>query len=172
MIKVYNPIYDSVFKYLREDERVSKIIQSKTHLNELLRLPDQTQAVEDKFIVLDDNMDSSPEYQEIMKALIKATSDAKVQGDINFEDEMEREFAVRDQAIVDLKAEVDEQKCKIDEQKNQIDEQKSQIDEQKSQIDEQKKQLTTTIQMLKNLGIDSKEIAKQLNISESEVDEI
>lgn len=121
MIKVYNPIYDSVFKYLMEDERVSKIIQSKTHLNELLRLPDQTQAIEDKFIILNDNMDSSPEYQEIMKALIKATADTKVQGDINFEDEMEREFAVRDQAIVNLKAEVDEKA----------------------------KQLTTTIQMLK-----------------------
>lgn len=144
MIKVYNPIYDSVFKYLMEDERVSKIIQSKTHLNELLRLPDQTQAIEDKFIILDDNMDSSPEYQEIMKALIKATADTKVQGDINFEDEMEREFAVRDQAIVNLKAEVDEKA----------------------------KQLTTTIQMLKNHGIASSEIAKQLNISESEVNEI
>ena len=144
MIKVYNPIYDSVFKYLMEDERVSKIIQSKTHLNELLRLPDQTQAIEDKFIILDDNMDSSPEYQEIMKALIKATADTKVQGDINFEDEMEREFAVRDQAIVNLKAEVDEKA----------------------------KHLTTTIQMLKNLGIASSEIAKQLNISETEVNEI
>lgn len=39
-------------------------------------------------------------------------------------------------------------------------------------IDEQKKQLTTTIQMLKNLGIASSEIAKQLNISETEVNEI
>lgn len=137
----------------------------ETQLDKILSIFDQTQAIEDKFIVLDDNMDSSPEYQEIMKALIKATADTKVQGDINFEDEMEREFAVRDQAIVDLKAEVDEQKCKIDEQKNQID-------EQKSQIDEQKKQLTTTIQMLKNLGIASSEIAKQLNISENKVNGI
>ena len=105
MIYIANPIYDIVFKYLMEDERVVKILQSpgRNRLEELLSVFDQTRKNKDNGQVMNINeadFAGDAEVMVIIHRLVAAAADAQVRQDMNVEDEFFKAIEDRDTAIM------------------------------------------------------------------------
>lgn len=94
MIQVANPIYDIVFKYLMEDERIARTI-----LSALLK----------------------KEVVSVEQRLKEAASDRQLRHDMNVEDEYFSAIENRDTEILMRDKQLAEQKAQIAEQQAQIE---------------------------------------------------
>jgi len=144
---------------------------AKTQLERLLSIFDQDQAVERKYIELDEDCDHSPEYQELMKTLLKATADQQLKGELDLEEEMEKLFNDKERQINELQCAVESNQRQIaeldnqlTEQQNQLTEQQNQLTEQQNQLTEQQNQLTVMVKVLKDLGMSIEDIAAKTNL--------
>ena len=104
MITVANPIYDSVFKYLMEDERIARTIQ--TYLSPTNR----------HTLNLDEHEYGEHDFdmQTIIKRLLMAASSTEMRMDMNVEDEYfslidenEKKLYYKDQELADLHVKLD-----------------------------------------------------------------
>ena len=112
MVNIANPIYDSVFKYLMEDERIAK-----TLISALLK-KDFDQSLKEKgnhqvLSVDEDKFNGDFEMMHILHRLITAASDSKLRQDMNVEDEFFSAIENRDTALMQKDKTIAEQKEQI-----------------------------------------------------------
>ena len=112
MVNIANPIYDSVFKYLMEDERIAK-----TLISALLK-KDFDQSLKEKgnhqvLSVDEDKFNGDLEMMHILHRLITAASDSKLRQDMNVEDEFFSAIENRDTALMQKDKTIAEQKEQI-----------------------------------------------------------
>ncbi|MCQ2973323.1 MAG: DUF2802 domain-containing protein [Bacteroidales bacterium] len=131
---------------------------AKNVLEELLSIFDQSQVVEKKYIELDDTRYSSPEYQELMKTLLKATASQKVKGELELEEEIEQKWTEKENEISGLK--------------NELEETQNQLAQKDNQLAQKDNQLISLIKMLKELGLSNEEIAKKTGLSIEEIKKV
>ena len=166
MIYVANPIYDSVFKYLMEDERVAKTLLKGQKNNRLERLLDifcQDRKEEDNSQILriDENMMDDEEMRRIVTRLLSAASDTQVRHSMNIEEEINTALENRDTEIMQYKKEASDAKKVIAEQTEQLS-------KQTEQLSKQTEQLATAIHILQLTGMEQKAIASSLGLSDEE----
>ena len=147
IISIANPIYDAVFKYLMEDNR----------LVEVLSVFDQTNKDVNNRQVLkidEDAYRGDAEMEHILHRLLAAASDSKLRQDMNVEDEYFSAIETRDTAIM--------------KRDQRIAEQSAQLEEQSAQLEEQRAALLASAKALKAAGIPVEQIAEmtKLNIDE------
>ena len=158
MIHIANPIYDSVFKYLIEDERIAR-----TLLSALLKKGVFDQTMKDRHnrqvLTLDEERYAGDEdMMYILRRLLAAASDSKLRQDMNVEDEYFMAIENRDTAIMN--------RDKIIAEKDiQIAEMDTQIAEKESQIAEQSAMLRSMIQNMVNSGMKLEDVAKATGLS-------
>ena len=121
MITVANPIYDIVFKYLMDDERIARTILSA-----------QTYKSKDNQQVL--NIDDSiyagdAEMEHIIHRLLMAATDANVRQDMNVEDEYFSVIEKRDTEIMMRDRQLAEQSVQLAEKNVQLAEKDVQLQE-------------------------------------------
>lgn len=155
MITVANPIYDAVFKYLMEDERVAKTLLSallKREVEEVeVRKHEYTNCSRDKI------------------SMFRIDFGAKVRQDMNVEDEYFSAIENRDTAIMLRDKKIAERDAQLAEQSEQLAEQSEQLAEQSVQLAKIDNMLSTTIKMLLSAGVNIETIAVNMNIAEEEV---
>ena len=119
-MKLYlaNPIYDAVFKYLMEDERIARTLISALlkkmvlQLQQLLRVFDQTNVIGDSQQTIEVDYDAyavDTEMEYIVKRLLSAASNPDVRQEMNVEDEFFTANEDRDTAIMARDKTIDEQ---------------------------------------------------------------
>lgn len=94
-VKIANPIYDTVFKYLMEDDRIAKISRLEEILN--LLVSKNTMRMNKQTITIDDSSyedDSDMNY--IIKKLLMASSNEKMRREMSVEEEIFSEIDSRD----------------------------------------------------------------------------
>lgn len=143
----------------------------KKPLEKMLRVFDQRYKVDDseQFLELSYDDDDNSGFNVIYNRLLEATADEKLQGDLNFEREMQRKFQRDriDKAI--LTDELNEAKDMIAEKNNQLIEKDNQLIEKDNQLIEKDNQLASMIKFSSSLGASPDQIAAQLDISIEEV---
>ena len=144
MVTVANPIYDIVFKYMMEDERIARTIRSKDS-QQMLDIDDSVYA-------------GDAEMEHIIHRLLMAATDANMRQDMNVEDEYfsiiekrDTEIMMRDRQLAEQNVQLAEQNVQLAEQNARLAEQKAQLTEQKAQIEQQKAQISSTIKDLETL---------------------
>ena len=123
MVNIANPIYDSVFKYLMEDERIAKTLKVNNLLDEVLSVFDQSQKEKGNHQVLsvdEDKFYGDTEMMHILHRLITAASDSKLRQDMNVEDEFFSAIENRDTAILQRDKKIAMQDEKIASQDKKI----------------------------------------------------
>lgn len=180
MVKVYNPIYDTVFKYLMEDERIQiaildgilnkniidveiKSSEHAEHKGDQLRLSSIEFSVtigtpngnsETKSLILQKPIMPEFHYSPsdlIFRRLLYAAFDKKNQSNLRLEDEMEYE------RIIEIK---------------ELEELRNELQYANSKLVEKNNQLAAALKMLTSLGATSEQIAAQLNIPITDVETV
>lgn len=169
IINIANPIYDSVFKYLVEDERIAKI---NNRLDKVLSVFDQT--AKDKhnrqMLTIDDSLYAGdPDMEYIIHRLLMAVSDANVRQDMNVEDEYFSAIENRDTAIMKCEKKIAEQDEKILEQSEQLSLKDAQLSEKDEEISKQKHMLAQMIASMQESGMSLESIATMTNRSIEEI---
>ena len=143
MMKVANPIYDIVFKYLLEDERIASDAKIRHDMN-----------VEDEFFSVIEKRDTD--------LMLK---DKKIAEQIT-------QIAEKNSQIAEKNSQIAEQSNQIAEQNTQIAVQSNQIAEQNTQIAEQWSTICTSVKMLHSAGMSAESIAMNLNLDLEKVNQI
>ncbi len=176
IISIANPIYDAVFKYLMEDNR----------LVEVLSVFDQTNKDVNNRQVLkidEDAYRGDAEMEHILHRLLAAASDSKLRQDMNVEDEYFSAIETRDTAIMkrdqriaeqdaqleEQSAQLEEQSAQLEEQSAQLEEQSAQLEEQSAQLEEQRAALLASAKALKAAGIPVEQIAEMTKLTIEEI---
>ena len=155
IISIANPIYDAVFKYLMEDNR----------LVEVLSVFDQTNKDVNNRQVLkidEDAYRGDAEMEHILHRLLAAASDSKLRQDMNVEDEYFSAIETRDTAIMKRDQRIAEQDAQLEEQSAQLEEQSAQLEEQSAQLEEQSAQLEEQSAQLEEQSAQLEEQSAQL----------
>ena len=101
MITVANPIYDNVFKYLMEDERIARMPSDR--LDKVLSVFDQSRkdGSNSQMLDIDESVyaDDS-DMLHIIHRLMAAASDAEIRHKMNVEDEYFSALEKRDTEIM------------------------------------------------------------------------
>lgn len=150
MLHIANPLYDSVFKYLMEDERIAKT---------LLDVFCQDRKDKDNAQILsvdDEMMEEDEEVRRIVTRLLSAASDTQVRHSMNIEEEINTALENRDTEIMLYK--------------NEANEAKKVIAEQSEQLSKQTEQLVAAIRLLHGNGMSKELIASSLGTGIDEVD--
>lgn len=166
MIQIANPIYDSVFKYLMEDERIAKTLlshdsiivqipllhgQVNNRLEKVLSVFDQSQKNGSDRHVLNVNdtpFDDDDDMQYLLRRLLMAAANAQLRQEMNVEDEYFKALEDRDTALM------------MKDKK---------LAEQAEQLEQNKAQLRTMALLLSNSGMSVEEIAKSVGMSQDQV---
>ena len=162
IISIANPIYDAVFKYLMEDNR----------LVEVLSVFDQTNKDVNNRQVLkidEDAYRGDAEMEHILHRLLAAASDSKLRQDMNVEDEYFSAIETRDTAIMKRDQRIAEQDAQLEEQSAQLEEQSAQLEEQSAQLEEQRAALLASAKALKAAGIPVEQIAEMTKLTIEEI---
>ena len=149
-VKIANPIYDTVFKYLMEDDWIAKISKLEEILN--LLVTKNTMRMNKQTITIDDSSyedDSDMNY--VIKKLLMASSNEKMRREMSVEEEIFSEIDSRD---VKLK-EKDET-----------------IEKQNKQINSQNQMLKSMAEALLKSGMSLSEIAKATKMDECELKKV
>ena len=192
-MEVANPIYDAVFKYLMEDDRVARTIlgallkkavtsvEMRPHeysnsLDEILSIFDQSQTTADTndhtiFIDEDRYAEEDAEMQRILRRLLMVAVSSDIRQDMNVEDEYysyleqkETEVMMKDRIIAQQDAQLSEQKEQLSQQKKQLSQQKEQLSQQKEQLSQKDAQLSTSIRLLLDAGLSAEKVAESLAV--------
>lgn len=173
MIQIANPIYDSVFKYLMEDERIAKTLlshdsiivqipllhgQVNNRLEKVLSVFDQSQKNgSDRHVlnVNDSPFDDDDDMQYLLRRLLMAAANAQLRQEMNVEDEYFKALEDRDTALM--------MKDK------KLAEQAEQLGQNKAELEQNKAQLRTMALLLSNSGMSVEEIAKSVGMSQDQV---
>ena len=140
IISVANPIYDAVFKYLMEDNRIAKTV-----LSALLQHQTYKDGRNRQVLRIDDAIyKGDAEMERILHRLLAAASDSKLRQDMNVEDEYFSAIESRDTAIM-----------KRDQR----------IAEQDAQLEEQRASLLASAKAMKAAGISEEQIAVMTKIN-------
>ena len=140
IISVANPIYDAVFKYLMEDNRIAKTV-----LSALLKHQTYKDGRNRQVLRIDDAIyKGDAEMERILHRLLAAASDSKLRQDMNVEDEYFSAIESRDTAIM-----------KRDQR----------IAEQDAQLEEQRASLLASAKAMKAAGISEEQIAAMTKIN-------
>lgn len=140
IISVANPIYDAVFKYLMEDNRIAKTV-----LSALLQHQTYKDGRNRQVLRIDDAIyKGDAEMERILHRLLAAASDSKLRQDMNVEDEYFSAIESRDTAIM-----------KRDQK----------IAEQDAQLEEQRASLLASAKAMKAAGISEEQIAAMTKIN-------
>ena len=140
IISVANPIYDAVFKYLMEDNRIAKTV-----LSALLQHQTYKDGRNRQVLRIDDAIyKGDAEMERILHRLLAAASDSKLRQDMNVEDEYFSAIESRDTAIM-----------KRDQK----------IAEQDAQLEEQRASLLASAKAMKAAGISEEQIATMTKIN-------
>ena len=140
IISVANPIYDAVFKYLMEDNRIAKTV-----LSALLKHQTYKDGRNRQVLRIDDAIyKGDAEMERILHRLLAAASDSKLSQDMNVEDEYFSAIESRDTAIM-----------KRDQR----------IAEQDAQLEEQRASLLASAKAMKAAGISEEQIAAMTKIN-------
>ena len=140
IISVANPIYDAVFKYLMEDNRIAKTV-----LSALLQHQTYKDGRNRQVLRIDDAIyKGDAEMERILHRLLAAASDSKLRQDMNVEDEYFSAIESRDTAIM-----------KRDQR----------IAEQDAQLEEQRASLLASAKAMKAAGISEEQIAAMTKIN-------
>lgn len=140
IISVANPIYDAVFKYLMEDNRIAKTV-----LSALLQHQTYKDGRNRQVLRIDDAIyKGDAEMERILHGLLAAASDSKLRQDMNVEDEYFSAIESRDTAIM-----------KRDQK----------IAEQDAQLEEQRASLLASAKAMKAAGISEEQIAAMTKIN-------
>lgn len=180
MGKVYNPIYDTLFKYLMEDERIKiavldgilnkniidveiKSSEHAEHKGDQLRISSIEFSVtigtpnggsETKSLILQKPIMPKSHYSPsdlIFRKLLYAALDKNNKSNLRLEDEMEYERMIEKKELEALKSDLQYANNKLAEKDNQ---------------------LAASLKMLSSLGATPDQIAAQLNIPISEVERV
>ena len=130
---VANPIYDIVFKYLMEDERIARTIQKI-----------------DESAFADD-----ADMEHILHRLTMAAADADMRHKMNVEDEYFSAIEKRDTELLMKDRQLAEMNV-------QLSEKNAQLSENKALLSEQEEMLRTTVKMLIESGKHIEDVAKSL----------
>lgn len=150
MIRVANPKYGSVCKYLMKDDRIAKTILSAPNNNKLekiLSVFDQSKAEQGNTQLIDIDEKAYADDSEMMHMihrLLAAAVDAEVRQDMNVEDEYYSEIERRDTDLM---------------------QERQKLEKAKAQISEQKEQLASMAKALRDAGLSTEAIAKTTGIS-------
>ena len=140
IISVANPIYDAVFKYLMEDNRIANTV-----LSALLQHQTYKDGRNRQVLRIDDAIyKGDAEMERILHRLLAAASDSKLRQDMNVEDEYFSAIESRDTAIM-----------KRDQK----------IAEQDAQLEEQRASLLASAKAMKAAGISEEQIAAMTKIN-------
>lgn len=173
MIQIANPIYDSVFKYLMEDERIAKTLlshdsiivqipllhgQVNNRLEKVLSVFDQSQKNgSDRHVlnVNDSPFDDDDDMQYLLRRLLMAAANAQLRQEMNVEDEYFKALEDRDTALM--------MKDK------KLAEQAEQLEQNKAELEQNKAQLRTMALLLSNSGMSVEEIANSVGMPQDQV---
>ena len=139
MLHIANPIYDSLFKYLMEDERIAMA------------------PIENEDI------------RRIVTRLLSAASDTQVRHSMNIEEEINTALENRDTEIMLYKNEANEAKKVIAEKDEQLSKKDEQLSKQSEQLSKKDEQLVSAIRLLHGNGMSQDLIASSLGINIDEV---
>ncbi len=171
-IYVANPIYDSVFKYLMEDERIARTLLSALLKKEVFD-QSKTSCKDRHIIAIDDScFEGDPDMLYLLRRLNCAASDPDIRQDMNVEDEYFQAIEDRDTAIMNRDKLIAEQESRITEQESRITEQESRITEQESRIAEQEERihsLKALVQGLVSSGMTVEHIAQMTGQTPEEI---
>ena len=154
VIYVANPLYDAVFKYMMEDERIAKT----NRLEKILSVFDQSQIYPDdqRMLELDENKyGDDDEMAHILHRLQSAAANPDIRNRMNAEDEFFQALEDRDTIIMTQKKALEEQKAKLEEQDAML-----------KVLEEKDAALRAAILALSNSGMTAEMIANTLNIKE------
>lgn len=185
MIYVANPLYDAVFKYLMEDERIAKTILSAllkkkvldvkmrrheyTNINRVdvsmyrvdfaatvVSFFDQTHTADNKKVIrIDETQIEGDEDMDHIVRRLQAAADPDMRNQMNVEDEYFKELEARDTEIMEKDATI-----------QQLD---ATVKEKNAAIEEQNSMLKATIQGLLGNGMSLEAVSKMLGKTEHDV---
>ena len=125
------------------------------------------------------NYADDSEMQLIANRLRLALGDAKVRHDMNVEDEYfsviesrDTEIMLKDRELAEKAAELTEKAAELAEKAAELAEKDSALAEKSAQIEEQRTMLQASVQLLLRSGMTPDEIAKELKIDRSIIDEV
>jgi hypothetical protein len=159
-MEVANPIYDAVFKYLMEDDRVARTILSALLKKEVLSVFDQSKTnadTNDHTIFIDEDRypEDNAEMQRILRRLLMAAVSSDIRQDMNVEDEY---YSYLEQKETEVMI-----KEKIIAQKD------AQLSQQKEQLSQKEAQLRASIKMLLDAGLPPAKVAESLGIDVADI---
>lgn len=154
---IANPIYDSVFTLLPNDN-------VRNRVEELLQVINQSKKTSDKhFLTIDeDKYSGDEEMQEMIRTLKGAACDSDIRLRMQLEDEILGELKNKNLTI-------EKQKEQLAEQKEQLAEQKEQLAEKEAKIAEQQDKLASLAKGLQKKGWSIQEISDFMDIDEDSV---
>ncbi len=136
----------------------------KKPLEKMLRIFDQRYKIDKdgRYLDLEEDQEKNSDFNLIFMRLLKGTVDDKLRGDLDFEEEMERQYHRNRMDLEDAKLE-------LGEVKEQLAAKESQLAERENQLAAKESQLAAMIEMSASFGISPEQIAAKLNISIAEV---
>ncbi len=157
-VKIPNPLYDVVFRYLMEDERVARLMLSailgetvetlefqsteqsgkrRTDLERLLSIFDQASVSDTKGHFLALNSEGLPEaYQPVIRRLQQAMANPELEGKMDLEDEVMQEFQKKEAEIVAVRKLAERER----EQKEEAQREKEEAQREKEEAQRQKEE--------------------------------
>ncbi len=123
IISVANPIYDSVFKFLMEDERIARTILSALLKEEVLSVFDQSNRDKSnrQVMVIDETKyEGDDDMMYLLRRLTAATANAELRMDMNVEDEYFSAIEHRDTELMAKTQRLEEMGRKQAEKDNQL----------------------------------------------------
>ncbi|MCR4958287.1 MAG: hypothetical protein K6B13_06750 [Prevotella sp.] len=157
MMTIANPIYDSVFKFLMEDERVARTILSALLKKDIVNVEVRPHEYSNSQHIDDHRYGNDEDMRPILHRLLMAASDPDTRQDMNVEDEFYSIIEKRDTELL-------QKEKTIATQTVQLSEQKAQLSEQKAQLQEREAMLRSTIKLLVNAGMSAEQIAAHLSV--------
>ena len=171
-MEVANPIYDAVFKYLMEDDRVARTIlgallkkavtsvEMRPHeysnsLDEILSIFDQSQTNADTndhtiFIDEDRYAEEDAEMQRILRRLLMVAVSSDIRQDMNVEDEYYSYLEQKETEVM--------MKDRI------IAQQDAQLSEKDAQLSQKEAQLRASIRLLLDAGLSPEKVSESLAV--------
>ena len=138
-MRIANPIYDAVFKYLMDDNKIAKkllslIIGTKIKSIKLTPKEFENKEAYQHFVNIDEN-DYPEEYTDIIRRLIKAAAKPDVMDKMDIEDELIEEFEEIERELEKTTLLLEERELQLKEKKNLIQDKELQVEGKEKLLD-------------------------------------
>ena len=155
---IANPIYDTVFKFLLEDNALAKLLigaiilpqlhgQHRTEVEAMLQLFDQNRISGDRHRLVIEEAEIPERYRPLLRRLQRAVAEPAIADAMELEDEVLQE-------LQDMERTIERERAEKEKQRERADQERAEKEKERERADQERAEKERLLALLKQAGID------------------